>query len=267
MPVMHSPSQRQRFQLEGAEGGRSGKEGERTKLSSHGVSDDLHASLRWKQMETIPPNNNNNMNAMTKDSDDEDEELGAFIYRTSRTAKSIQEAANKAAAEIIPTSTSTKRNRIQTARYETDARSLRHDDDANAYSIDDECIEITSKAEEEHDDTDKRSSTTFIPTGGIDWHKRRNISVEITTTEPKIICIKEGCTNLCVSFRPGTCRKHSEGLPRVKNAPPTPKCTYAGCTKNIVYGFPGKRFCYKHHSLTCRVSGCSNFAWYVFYYL
>jgi len=45
------------------------------------------------------------------------------------------------------------------------ALSIRHD--ANAYSIDDECIEITSKAEEEHDDTDKRSST-FIPTGGID---------------------------------------------------------------------------------------------------
>ena len=105
------------------------------------------------------------MNATTnKDSDDEDEELGAFIYRTSRTAKSFH--AKKAASEVIPTSTSTKRNRIQTARYEPDARSLRHD--ANAYSIDDECIEITSKAEEEHDDTDKRSSTTFIPTGGID---------------------------------------------------------------------------------------------------
>jgi len=187
----------------------------------------------------------------TTDSDDSDDELGASIYKSSRTAKAREEAVNRAASKAPATH---KNERLvcqkQTSRITCDMTAPK------------ECSGISDDADlgcqrQQKDVLNKRKLSVEKDDGPVPSKRaRKKCSVDECTKNAQSggVCMRhgakvkpcshEGCTNIVV--KGGVCVRHGAKV-KVKS------CSHEGCTNHARTGGVCRR-----HGAKIKVKKCSD---------
>ena len=200
--------------------------------------------------------------------DDDDEELGAYIYRTSHTAKLFREMGGEKEAFVLASSSRRKSPLVLATKSEEHIRTtvepVTNNTDGSIKRT--KCKRESVVLKEQHvkrkrtklwlnDDilsnsphTSGRNDDSTITTGT----KRKNSPVQDEKNKKKVHkrCSNEGCTNYVVQG--GVCIKH--GAKR----PPPKICSYEGCANYDQKGGVCIRHGAKGTKLECIHEGCTN---------
>ena len=172
------------------------------------------------------------MASHNNDSDDDDEELGAYIYRSSHTAKLFREKAALEALRSNPTSQQTQRKSPRLLATKSKQQ-----------------VEIIPTTVPETSDTNfaikqrakrKRRSSVVKEDSSC-----TSVCPKSSRKQYRKVCRFDGCNSL--AQKRGACKRHGAKVKR---------CKYDGCTNNVVR----EGVCIRHGAKVKRCSheGCTN---------
>ena len=173
--------------------------------------------------------------------DDEDEELGAYIYQTSHTAKLFREKA--AVEEALVVASSSHQTRTKSARLLA-TKSKQQD-------IPTAVVPETSTNNTHGSRTSKQRTTgkrkLVLKEESCTPSRKQKKGEKYACGRERKLCSFEGCTNL--ARNDGVCIRHGAKVRR---------CKHDGCTNQVVRGGVCKRHGAKVKG--CKHKGCNNLA-------